>query len=152
MSFRVEPLREDDVRAIFQLEKLSNPAPWSEESLRAEFKNGQAKYFGAWQGKELVGFAGYWAIVDEAHITNVAVHPEQRRKGIGRELVREILADAKSRKLKCATLEVRAGNVAAITLYEKFGFVHCGIRKRYYPNNHEDAVIMWLHSLNCKEL
>jgi ribosomal-protein-alanine N-acetyltransferase len=143
VTYRLEPMREEHVAGVAVLETVTNQAPWSERSLHAEVHNPQATYFVALQSDAVVGFAGYWTVVDESHITNVAVHPDHRRKGLARRLMRAILEDAVAKGLTCSTLEVRAGNEAALNLYESLGFVRCGLRKGYYPNNREDAVIMW---------
>lgn len=143
----LEPLTERDLQAVREIELLSNPAPWSEESFRAELSNTQATYFVAKCGDKVVGFCGYWRVIDEAHVTNVAVHPNYRKRGLGRSLMVTLLEHAASNGLTCSTLEVRAGNENAISLYEKLGYVKCAVRKSYYPNNHEDAIVMWLYDL-----
>jgi len=94
----------------------------------------------------LIGYAGLWAIEDEGHITNVAVHPDYRRMHLGSILVDMLIAQTRLEGLKRFTLEVRVSNQAAIALYEKFGFVSAGIRKGYYEDNNEDAMIMWLEA------
>lgn len=91
----------------------------------------------------LLGFGCLWAIADEAHITILAIHPNYRRQGLGRILLITLLKYACQRKLKWATLEVRASNQAAISLYQHFGFQEAGRRKRYYQDNREDALILW---------
>jgi len=96
----------------------------------------------------VVGFAGIWLIIDEAHIINVAVLPEYRRNGIAKKLMVELLVRAKEKGAVCSTLEVRAGNEPAIKLYEGFGYVTVGRRKAYYHDNKEDALVMWLHGLD----
>ena len=138
---------ESHVAAVLELERICNPAPWSESSFRAELVNPQATYLVVTHNSNVVGFAGYWSIIDEAHVTNIAVRHDLRRKGLGRLLMERILDAAKSSGHTCSTLEVRAGNSAAITLYEKLGFVRCGLRKGYYPKDKEDAVVMWLYGL-----
>jgi len=147
-QFRIEPLAETHIEGILHLEKLSNAAPWSETSFRGELTNQQAKYFVAFEERELVGFAGMWLIVDEAHVTNVAVHPQFRGRGLGKLLMVRLLDEARTLGMTCSTLEVRASNEVAIALYETLGYVRCGLRKKYYPNNREDAVVMWLYGLD----
>jgi ribosomal-protein-alanine N-acetyltransferase len=133
---------------VMAIENLGNSAPWSENSMRSELTNPQAHYFVALEGKEVVGFAGYWAIVDEAHVTNISVHPHRRRKGTGKQLMLALLKSAKDLGLTCSTLDVRVGNLGAIALYKKLGYVECAIRKGYYPNDREDASVMWLYGLD----
>lgn len=97
--------------------------------------------------KRIVGFLGLWFMVDEAHIVTVASHPELRRRGIGEMLVAEALDIARDRGEIAVTLECRVSNTGAQALYEKYGFARAGIRKRYYTDNGEDAVIMTTPSL-----
>jgi ribosomal-protein-alanine N-acetyltransferase len=93
---------------------------------------------------EIYAYGGYWVILEEAHITNIAVDPEKRRLGIGRTLVSAMLETMQSNDIKKVTLEVRDGNTAARRLYESFGFKEAGIRPDYYQEPKEDAIIMWL--------
>lgn len=97
------------------------------------------------QRSEVVGYMGMWIIVDEAHITNIAVHPQARRQQIAELAVRQMMLVAKERGAERMTLEVRKSNEAAIGLYEKVGFVNYGLRKNYYIEPREDAIIMWVN-------
>lgn len=133
--------------AVAEIDRASNGAPWSEASFLREISNPQAHYFVSMDGSTVVGFAGFWTLVDEAHVTTIAVQPEARGKGIGRALMERILVDAAKLGMSCATLEVRISNEKALKLYESLGFVHSGVRKNYYPDNREDAVIMWRYGL-----
>lgn len=144
------PMEEKHLPEILAIEKQSNPSAWSESGFRSELSNPQAHYFVALQKSAVVGYAGYWSVIDEAHITNVAVSPDHRREGIGRSLIQFLLKDAVKRGIRCATLEVRAGNAAAISLYESMGFVACGVRKHYYPVDRSDAVVMWLYDIGTE--
>lgn len=141
------PLEENHLAEILAIERASNGAPWSEASFRAELDNRNGVFLVALQAGQVVGFGGVWLVIDEAHITTVAVHPEHRRKGIARKVVEELLRRAAKERMACATLEVRAGNEAAISLYESLGFKAIARRPRYYPDNREDAVVMWLDRL-----
>ena len=135
---------ESDVKYIAGLEKEIFALPWSEASLLAEIaENKVARYKVAEAGGEIVGYAGVWLILDEGHITNVAVHPLYRRKGIARELISTLMNDSREEGVDKYTLEVRASNKEAISLYKSMGFIICGMRKEYYEDNGEDAVIMW---------
>lgn len=140
-------MAEEHVPSVVEIDKMSNGAPWSEASFSREIANPQAHYYVSLDGKQVTGFAGFWTLVDEAHITTIAVRPEARGRGLGRALMEHILADAARLGMSCATLEVRIGNVKAIQLYESLGFVNSGVRKNYYPDNREDAVIMWRYGL-----
>ena len=146
-GFHVEPLAEEHIPDILLIEKESNGAPWSEKSFRNELNHSHGIFLVAMDGGRVVGYAGEWLVVDEAHITTVAVSPDQRRKGIGRHLTIDLLNLAKERGMMCSTLEVRAGNTPAIELYRALGYVETARRKAYYPDNQEDALVMWLHDL-----
>ncbi|MEM4407678.1 MAG: ribosomal protein S18-alanine N-acetyltransferase [Candidatus Caldarchaeum sp.] len=145
------PFQGHHIEEVLEIERLSNPAPWSRASFETELQNPQAHYWVVVFKGKVVGFAGYWDVVDEAHITNIAVHPQHRRKGLGERLMSTLLIDAKSRGMRCATLEVRRNNQPAIALYEKFGFVVCAIRKNYYVQDQQDALVMWLYGLQERD-
>ena len=133
-----------DIKEMAALDLVCFPAPWSEEAFRQELEeNNLAFYVVAELKEKVVGYAGLWAILDEGHITNVAVSPEHRKRGIGRAVV-EVLVDATEQAgLNSFTLEVRTSNITAQNLYKKFGFIEAGLRKGYYEDNGEDALIMW---------
>lgn len=147
MNLRFEDLNEGHLAAILEIEKLSNSAPWSERSFRGELTNPQSIFLTAIADGRVIGYAGLWIVVDEGHITTVAVDPDYRRNGIGRRLTQEILNRAQAHGLVCATLEVRASNDPAIRLYEGLGFEQAARRRAYYPDNQEDAIVMWKYRL-----
>ena len=95
-----------------------------------------------------MAYGGYWLLDDEAHITTIAVHPAWRQRGLGRGLLVRMLGQARQAGALSSTLEVRAGNVAAVGLYERLGFVEVGLRRGYYRDNHEDARLLTLHGLD----
>lgn len=144
---RFVPLVKDHIEPILEIEKESNGSPWSFRSFEKEIDHGPSEFLVATIGGEVVGYAGAWIVADECHVTTIAVSPVHRRQGLGKKMMDEILARSKERGVLCATLEVRADNEAAIKMYEKLGFVISGKRKAYYPDNKEDAVIMWLNDL-----
>lgn len=146
-GLRLAPLDRSHIPAILEIEKVANGAPWSEQSFLNELVNPQSIFLVGLNSGEVVGYGGVWMCVDEAHVTNVAVAEDHRRKGIGRAIVTELLARAVERGATCSTLEVRAGNTAAIEMYQAFGFTSVATRKRYYPDNHEDAIVMWVYDL-----
>ena len=148
-SLNLVPLAEEHIPAILDIEKVSNGAPWSERSFRNELNHPNGSFLVALDGGRVIGYAGAWFVVDEAHVTTVAVDPNYRRKGIGRTLTVELLKTAKKRGMACSTLEVRASNEPAIELYKQLGYVATAKRKAYYPDNQEDAVVMWLHDLQA---
>ena len=132
----------ENVPEIAALEKQCFTLPWSEKSFRDEMANKLAIYHVAKDNGTCVGYAGFWNVSGEGDVTNVAVLPEYRRRGVGSSLVAEMVKTAENLKLELLTLEVRKSNVAAQKLYEKFGFEILGERKRYYSDNGEDAYIM----------
>ena len=147
MPVVIEPMAEHHVAAVAEIDKLSNGAPWSPASFSREILNPQAHYVVSTDAGQVTGFAGFWTLVDEAHVTTIAVRPEARGKGVGRALMEHLLSSAAALGMSCATLEVRVSNTKAIQLYESLGFLNSGVRKNYYPDNREDAVIMWRYGL-----
>lgn len=146
-TLRFESLDKSHIERVVEIEKLCNSAPWSEKSFLNELTNPQSIFLVAYSGETVVGFGGVWLCVDEAHITTLAVTPEARRQGIGRAMMLQLLSRARAAGMTCSTLEVRAGNEAAIALYRELGYVETARRRGYYPDNKEDAVVMWLHAL-----
>lgn len=138
----IDKLRPGDPPLLAELDKRCFAIPWSEKSFADELKNKMANYFIARDGDRIVGYAGFWEVCGEGDITNVAVDADYRRQHIGSRLIEEMIRRAKSMNLELLTLEVRRSNTAAQGLYEKYGFEVLGVRKAYYSDNHEDALIM----------
>ncbi|HYE09803.1 MAG TPA: tRNA (adenosine(37)-N6)-threonylcarbamoyltransferase complex dimerization subunit type 1 TsaB [Patescibacteria group bacterium] len=133
-----------DIDAVWEIEKLSFKTPWSRESFVEEIKSSdRTRYVVAELGDSIVGYGGMWLIVDEAHITNIAVHPDYRGQKIGKKIVEAMIAAAKDEGINSLTLEVRISNMPAISLYKGFDFKEVAIRKGYYSDTGEDALIMW---------
>lgn len=133
-----------DIDAISSLEKICFTVPWSRDSIARELtENDMAFYIVAELNGQVVGYAGMWHIVDEAHITNVAVLPEQRNKHIATAIIAVMIQFSEEKGIRRFTLEVRSSNEPAKALYRNFGFKEEGLRKGYYEDNGEDAVIMW---------
>jgi ribosomal-protein-alanine N-acetyltransferase len=147
-TLRFEPLQESYIPAILEIEKTSNTAPWSEKSFKNELGHKHGIFLVGLNMGEVVAYGGVWLVIDEAHVTTIAVAPQLRRQGIGQRLMIELLDRAKAQGMVCSTLEVRASNLGAIAMYEKFGYSITATRKGYYPDNREDAVVMWLYNLN----
>jgi len=145
-EIRIRVANEEDIDQMTQLDATCFSSPWSRASFTAELTNNPLAWYLVGETLEgtMIGYAGLWAIGDEGHITNVAVHPDYRRKHLGSILVEGLIENTKGEGLTRFTLEVRVSNEAAISLYEKFGFKEAGIRKGYYEDNNEDAMIMWL--------
>nr|WP_204598857.1 ribosomal protein S18-alanine N-acetyltransferase [Clostridium pascui] len=136
----------EDIFSIYEISTLCFPISWSITSIKGELtSNTHARYVVAVENGIVVGFAGLWIIVDEGHVTNIAVHPDFRRKGIGTLLMDKLMFISKNENLIGLTLEVRKSNLSAQNLYKQFGFVEEGVRKNYYSDNGEDAIIMWKH-------
>lgn len=131
---------ENDISDIANIEKLSFSCPWSENSIRESMQAGTAFYVARVNGT-VAGYAGLSRICGEGYITNIAVLPDYRHKGVGTALLKHVIDDNRS-QLEFISLEVRVSNSTAISLYEKFGFENVGLRKRFYSNPPEDAVIM----------
>ena len=129
--------------SVYIVEENCFTDPWSKESIRKELKNDLARYLVAELDNKIVGYVGVWFVVDEGHITNVAVHSDYRGKKIGDKLVKEMVKLCEESKLVAMTLEIRSSNTVAQNLYRKYGFKMGGIRKEYYSDNKEDAIIMW---------
>jgi ribosomal-protein-alanine N-acetyltransferase len=127
------------------LDRICFAAPWTRGDFEKEVgQNILATYMVAESGGQLIGYAGIWVVIDEGHITNVAIHPDRRDQGIATMLLSELLEAARQMGARRFTLEVRPSNASAVALYEKFGFRTKGYRKGYYGDNGEDAAIMWL--------
>ena len=139
----IRHMTKDDVDAVYKVEEDCFVDPWSKDSIRKELKNDLARYLVAEVDNKVVGYIGIWFVVDEGHITNVAVHSNYRGKKIGDKLVSEMVELCKENDLVAMTLEVRTSNTVAQNLYRKYGFRMAGIRKEYYSDNKEDAIIMW---------
>jgi ribosomal-protein-alanine N-acetyltransferase len=149
----IEDMRVEDIPAVQIVENASFPLPWPANAFRHELtQNKNAHYLVAREGEQIVGYAGLWLSLDEAHITTFAVLPEYRRRKIGERMLLSIFERAERLGAEWLTLEVRASNLAAQRLYEKYGFRPAGIRRRYYSDNNEDAIIMWTERLRDRSV
>jgi len=141
----IKPMLVEDLEYIYEIERLSFSIPWPMEAFVRELTSNRLAHYLTVRDKDRVAaYGGMWLILDEAHITNLAVHPAYRRKGIGRMLLKGMIEYGISNGIKSFTLEVRESNHAAIKLYEGAGFVKAGTRKGYYSDTNENAIIMWL--------
>ena len=139
---RYEMMTAEHVGQIAELEKLCFSDPWSEKSVASELTNPLSLWLVAVEDDRVTGYVGSQSVMGESDMMNVAVHPDFRRKGVAELLVRELVAALGKNDNHCLTLEVRASNVPAISLYEKLGFAQIGLRKNYYRNPKEDALIL----------
>ena len=132
----------DDVDAVFEIEQESFARPWSRQAFVQEMtQNKCARYMVAEADGRVVAYAGAWIVLDEAHITNIAVRKACRGQGIGKKVTFALMQYAANLGVVYATLEVRRGNVVAQNLYKQAGFEYVGLRKKYYEDNGEDAFI-----------
>ncbi|MBA2876957.1 ribosomal protein S18-alanine N-acetyltransferase [Thermaerobacillus caldiproteolyticus] len=146
MKIQFRPMTLADIDEVVYVEKASFTLPWSREAFYNELVHNQyAKYIVMEYNHRIIGYCGMWVVIDEAHITNVAVLPEYRGKKLGEALMRKVMETAKQLGAAIMTLEVRVSNHVAQSLYRKLGFLNGGIRKRYYPDNQEDALVMWVN-------
>ncbi|MDN4494995.1 ribosomal protein S18-alanine N-acetyltransferase [Ureibacillus aquaedulcis] len=137
----------EDVEAVHQIELASFPTPWTLDSFHYEMRENNFAYYIVAENDEgrIIGFCGMWLVIDSAQITNVAVHEAARGLGIGEGLMKEAMRIARTRDVDVMSLEVRVSNFVAQNLYRKLGFQDGGIRKGYYTDNQEDALVMWVN-------
>jgi len=146
ITFRL--MREEDLEQVMAIENASYLTPWSRGAFVREIvENVTATYVVAIQDEAIVAYAGMWTLLDEGHITNIAVHPDHRRRGLGLATLCELARRGQRQGASRLTLEVRPSNTGAQELYRRAGFEVRGLRRRYYSDTGEDAVIMWLDDL-----
>jgi ribosomal-protein-alanine N-acetyltransferase len=134
----------NDLDAVLDIEREAFPTPWSRAAFQTELvENTFAVYLVLEVHGRIAAYGGMWLILDEAHVTNVAVHPTFRGRGFGEAMMLGLMERARDQGCRRMTLEVRRGNLVAQNLYKKLGFVQLGVRKGYYTDTHEDAFIMW---------
>lgn len=138
----IRRMTDADVDGVAAVEAATFPTPWSRDAFASEMKNVAARYLVAEQDGRVIGYAGAWVILDESHITNIAVLSDFRGQGIGRRLTQGLMQYLSNLGAVYATLEVRRSNTVAQNLYVSLGFIKLGVRKRYYEDNGEDALIM----------
>jgi ribosomal-protein-alanine N-acetyltransferase len=140
---QLKTLDKSHIDGIMEIENESFAIPWSRASVEKELNNKLAIYLVATEGDKVIGYGGMWHVVTEGYITNIAVHKDYRRQGVGDAIVKGLIKIADDKEMIGVTLEVRVSNKAAIELYRRNGFVFSGVRKEYYEDNKEDAFIMW---------
>lgn len=139
----IRKMKKEDISVVCEMERASFSTPWSQESFESELKKPNAHYF-VWElNREIIGYAGFWIVLEEAGITNIAVKESERGKGYGKGLTAFLLREAARLGAEAVTLEVRESNAAAISVYQKNGFTVAGVRKDYYVKPTENALIMW---------
>ncbi|MDO4565659.1 MAG: ribosomal protein S18-alanine N-acetyltransferase [Clostridia bacterium] len=140
---KIRGMKRRDIDAVLEIEKLSFSAPWSRRSMLMELNNAVAHYYVLLENAEVRAYIGLWLSFDEAHITNIAVHPEHRGRKLGTVLMLYAMAAANRLGAESMTLEVREGNERAQRMYYKLDFDKQGFRPRYYSDTGEGAYILW---------
>jgi [ribosomal protein S18]-alanine N-acetyltransferase len=140
----IRTMRRDDVPAVCAVDRLCFAIPWADLTFTGELTNTMGYYRVAELEGAVVGYIGAQIILDEAHITTFGVHPDHRREGIGERLLADVLERAVGQGCRRVTLEVRESNIGALRLYRKYGFTQISRRPRYYSDNDEDAIVMWI--------
>jgi [ribosomal protein S18]-alanine N-acetyltransferase len=145
MGYSFRFMTEEDIDQVLVIEHKSFTLPWSRDAFTNELtKNQFAVYLVLEEDGVVIGYCGAWIVVDEAHVTNIAVLPEYRGKKLGEALMKKMMEAARELGAVTMTLEARVTNIAAQSLYRKLGFQNGGIRKNYYTDNQEDAIVMWV--------
>jgi len=140
----VRPMHIDDLQNILEVERASFATPWSLDAFKAELKDNEyARYLCLELEGQVIGYMGLWFILDEGHITNIAITPNHRGQHWGEFLMRSVMGKMVEQGMERMTLEVRVSNRPAQSLYKRLGFAIAGIRKGYYADTGEDAMIMW---------
>lgn len=143
MKVEISEMTPQDVPEVAALERQIFTMPWSENGFLSSLQSPDTLYLIARREGRLLGYCGFLQSFDEADITNVAVAPEERGRGVAYEMLSELMQRGRERGIMRYTLEVRIGNAAAVHLYQKLGFISDGIRKNFYEKPREDALIMW---------
>jgi ribosomal-protein-alanine N-acetyltransferase len=148
----VVPMTAEHLTEVMLIESSAFPTPWSKSLYRSELEIADTRiYLCVVERGRVIGYIGAMLVIDEVHITTIAVKESEQRRGIGKALLLHSLTIARSRGALAATLEVRVSSQGAHSLYHRFGFAPAGIRKNYYAEEHEDALIMWSHDLQGDE-
>lgn len=154
IDLELKSLTQADLSPVLELDKACFGGLWTLSAYQRELDSPNSDLLGLFSPlypSLILGMGCFWSILDEAHITLLAVNPKFHRQGLGEALVYSLLKTARERGLKDATLEARADNLAALSLYEKFGFKTAGRRRKYYKDNNEDALILWLGDIESPQ-
>lgn len=146
MNITLRDMKEEDIPQIVVIEESSFATPWTAEAFEREVNMNEYAHYIVLETEEgIMGYCGMWIILDESHITNIAILPQYRGLKLGEALLQEVMNKARALGANTMTLEVRVSNEVAKKLYRKFGFQNGGIRKRYYTDNYEDGLVMWVN-------
>jgi [ribosomal protein S18]-alanine N-acetyltransferase len=147
---RVVPMRRRHLRSVMRIEEECYPRPWSATLFLSELAQRTSRYYrAATVGPMVVGFAGLMVVEDEGHVTTVTVDPQWQHRGVGTLLMLDLARAAPGLDVRHLTLEVRAGNDAAQGMYRRFGFAPAGLRRNYYAETGEDAIVMWAYDVDA---
>ncbi|MGF9967071.1 ribosomal protein S18-alanine N-acetyltransferase [Bacillus rhizoplanae] len=146
MSITFRNMKEEDIPQIVAIEESSFATPWTAEAFEREINMNEYAHYVVMETEEgILGYCGLWIILDESHITNIAILPQYRGQRLGEALLQEVINKARDLGANTMTLEVRVSNEVAKKLYRRHGFQNGGIRKRYYTDNYEDGLVMWVN-------
>jgi ribosomal-protein-alanine N-acetyltransferase len=146
MNITFRNMKEEDIPQIVAIEESSFATPWTAEAFERELNINEYAHYVVMETEEgILGYCGLWIILDESHITNIAVLPQYRGQRLGEALLKEVINKARDLGANTMTLEVRVSNEVAKKLYRRHGFQNGGIRKRYYTDNYEDGLVMWVN-------
>jgi len=146
--FTIERMTAADINDVRRIETIAFPTQWPSDAFYNELHNNRsAHYFTGWLGEKIVAYGGIWVVMEDSHITTVAVDPEFRGRKFGDLLLAHMIDEAIERGAAWMTLEVRESNVLAQKLYRKYGFTTVATRKAYYSDNNENALVMWAGDL-----
>jgi ribosomal-protein-alanine N-acetyltransferase len=152
MTVVISPMRRRHVRAVLRIEEKVYPRPWTSALFLSELALRSSRaYFVARVGRQIVGYAGVMISFEDAHVTTVAVDPAWQRRGIATRLLIALVRESLVRGAQHLTLEVRMSNKGAQALYRRFGLAPVGVRRNYYPETNEDALVMWVHDIDSSE-
>lgn len=147
----IRPMTYADIPALLPIEARCFGDHWTVQSFRDELDQACSSYVVLLLDDAIVGYAGFWLILEEAHVTTVAVHPDHQGQGLGEQLLIALIDAALERGARWMTLEVRVSNIGAQALYKKYGFESLGRRRGYYQNDGEDALVMWTEHMGSPE-
>ena len=151
-EFKIADLKSEMIDDILKIEEACYGAHhWSYDAFLSELDNKISSYYCILKEEKPLGYIGFWKIIEEAHITNLSIHPDYQNRKLAHCLLLKMIETCYKEKIKYITLEVRKSNEKAIHLYEKFGFKSLGLRKKYYQDNNEDALIMWSENIFDKK-
>ena len=152
LTVHLTPMRRRHVRPVLRIEEQVYPRPWSQTLFLSELAlRSTRSYFVARIGRDVVGYAGLMLSMEDGHVTTIAVAPKWHRHQIGTRLLLSLAREALDRDARNLTLEVRLSSKGAQFLYRRFGFAPVGVRKNYYPETNEDALVMWVHGIDTAD-